>query len=91
MSSGKSRYADSTSFHVVDGKDRTVSVLPPAPRGAEGVLGYHRRVEAERLDHLAVRYLDDATGFWRIADLNEAILPDALVEVLEIAIPGGKS
>ena len=86
----KSRYQDQEAFHVTDRKGRDVAVLPPAPRRDEALLGYHSRVEGERLDHLAGRYLRDPAGFWRIADANEALLPDALAEVLQIAIPGGK-
>ena len=90
MSSDKSRYKDLSAFYVTDGMGRTVAVLPAAPRGEEAVLGYHRRLEAERLDLMAARYLKDPAGFWRIAALNDAMLPDALTEALEIGIPGGK-
>lgn len=89
MSTAKGRYGDLDTYHVVDRRGRSTAVLPPAPRRAEPVLGYHRRVESERLDQIAARYLKDPAGFWRIADANDAMLPDALTEVLEIAIPGG--
>ena len=91
MATDKSRYSGLESFQVSDRKGRTVAVLPPAPPAAELTLGVHLHKEAERLDHLAARYLKDSAGFWRIADHNAALLPDALTEVLEIAIPGGKT
>ena len=41
----------------------------------------------ERLDHLAAIYLHEPTGFWRICEANEVMLPEALSEQVEIAIP----
>ena len=90
MSTERSRYKDLATATVSDHKGRAVPVLPPAPRGNELLLGHHKRAEIERLDHMAARYLKDPAGFWRIADINQAVLPDALTEMLEIAIPGGK-
>jgi len=90
MSDDFSRYKGLAAVHVTDRKGRSVAVLPPAPRGGETLLGHHQRRESERLDHCAARYLKDPAGFWRIADINQALLPDALAEALEIAIPGGK-
>ncbi len=82
-----SRYGGLKTFKVSDKRGRMVTVLPPAPRGTETLQGFHKRRDRERLDQLAYVYLKDASAFHRIADLNEAILPDALDEVVEIAIP----
>ncbi|TVS00171.1 MAG: hypothetical protein EA406_01285 [Rhodospirillales bacterium] len=87
MSDDTSRYKDLPTFLVPDASGRAVPVLPPAPRGGERLKGYHRRRDRERLDQLAYVYLKDASGFHRIADLNGAILPDALDQTIEIAIP----
>ena len=52
-------------------------------------VGRHVMKQHQRLDHLAAAYLKDANGFWRIAVVNGAVLPDALLEreLLEIPAP----
>lgn len=86
----KGRYDRLTPHHATARDGRKVPVLPPAPRQRADVLGYHQRKEAERLDQMAARYLANPAGFWRIADVNDAMLPDALDQVDVIAIPKGK-
>jgi hypothetical protein len=83
----KSRYAKTTQYTAVDQRGRTVSVVavPPAPNAP--MLGIHLLKQGQRPDHLAAKYLADPTGFWRIAEANDAMLPDALAEQLEITIP----
>jgi hypothetical protein len=53
----------------------------------------HAIVQGERLDHLAARYLGDATQFWRICDANNVLRPEELVEEpgrrVDIPLPGG--
>jgi hypothetical protein len=51
------------------------------------VIGYHRRVAGQRLDLIAMRYLGDATTFWRLCDANEAVVPDALAARELVGIP----
>jgi hypothetical protein len=51
------------------------------------LLGEHLHREGQRLDHLANFYLQDPNGFWRIADINDAMLPDALAETDIVKIP----
>ena len=51
------------------------------------LLGYHARREGQRLDHIAFRYLNDATTFWRLCDANNAVVPDALASDTLIAVP----
>jgi hypothetical protein len=89
MFDGKSRYATLESYTVKDqrGRDVTVVPVPPAPR--QSLLGIHALRQGERLDHLAAKYLLDPAGFWRIAERNEAMLPEALSEAQEIEIPQG--
>ena len=50
-------------------------------------LGDHRRRDGQRLDHLANFYLGDPLGFWRIAEHNDAMLPDAIAEADIVRIP----
>ena len=83
----KSRYRPLTPYLVTDRRGRTVPVVPVPPAPEQAELGVHLRREGQRLDHLAHEYLQDAAGFWRIAELNDAMLPDALAEAREIAIP----
>jgi hypothetical protein len=84
-----SRYVSAPTYTVTDHRGRTVEVVAVPDHPSAALLGVHLRHQGERLDHLAYRYLSDAATWWRIAELNEAMLADALAEVLEIRIPRG--
>lgn len=85
---GNSRYVRNASLYEVrDRRGRTVAALTVADRPVQTLLGEHLHKEGQRLDHLANFYLQDANGFWRIAELNDAVLPDALAEVDSVKIP----
>ena len=64
-----------------------MAALTPAIPAAETELGEHLRKQGQRLDHLANHYLGDANGFWRIAELNDAMLPDSVLTQDTIKIP----
>jgi hypothetical protein len=84
----KSRYVkNATTYQTTDRRGRTVVAVTPASAPAQTKLGIHRRKQGQRLDHLATFYIQDANGFWRIAELNEVMLPDALAEADLIDIP----
>lgn len=84
----KSRYVKhATTYVAVDRRGRTVAALTVAARPVLALLGEHLRRQGQRLDHLANFYFADANGYWRIAELNEAMLPDALAEVDVLKIP----
>lgn len=83
----KSRYAGLTPYPVRDRRGGTVMVVPTPDAPPEVLLGYHRRHQGERLDHLANAYLGDGAGYWRICELGDVMLPDALAEAREIPIP----
>jgi hypothetical protein len=68
-----------------DGEAVTVSESPRRSRPPR--LGVHIRRDGERLDHLANHYLKDPTGFWRICDANDAMLPDSLTDAPRVDIP----
>ena len=87
MFDAKSRYAKLTPYVVIDRRGRAVSVVPATDQPEQRLLGLHLHKQGERSDHLAWRYLDDVAGYWRIAELNDVMLPEALTEMLEIAIP----
>lgn len=82
-----SRYAKLTPYEVVDRRGRAVQVVPAAPEPAPTLLGYHLRKQGQRADHLAAKYLGDATRWWLIAELYGAMHPDALAEADEIPVP----
>lgn len=72
---------------ATDRRGREVVALTPAEVPLQVELGKHRKKDHQRLDHLAHHYLKDATGFWRIAEANDAMLPDALAEADLVSIP----
>jgi len=83
-----SRYALYAEMVVArDRRGRLVRAVlsPDVPVAPE--LGEHLRRERQRLDHLAYFYLDDPTGFWRIALHNDSMLPDAIAETPSVKIP----
>jgi hypothetical protein len=84
-----SRYVSQPTYAVVlpDGRQATavVPVLPnPVP-----VVGYYRQAGQQRLDLVAVQYLNAPTGFWRLCDANNAMVPGALAARALIGIPQG--
>ena len=90
MFDAKSRYARLAQYTVIDRRGRMVSVVPAADAPVQTVLGRHLRKQGDRLDHLASFYLGDPAGYWRIAELNDAMLPESLSEALEVLIPEHK-
>ncbi len=85
----KSRYLtpELETFAVIDVRGRVVQALPMAESLPETVLGEFVPKRGQRLDHVASAFLGDAHGYWRIAELNGALLPDALAEVERLLIP----
>lgn len=84
----KSRYVKfSHALDAVDARGRVVSWLVPAHIPAQRLLGEHRRRAGHRLDRLAGHYLDDPTGFWRIAAINDAMTVDAIADRPRLRIP----
>jgi hypothetical protein len=85
----KSRYARyAETYEGEDRRGRAVAALTPAEPPEQPLLGEHLRKQGQRLDHLANFYLTDPSGYWRLAEINDAVLPDALAEVRSLKIPG---
>ncbi len=82
-----SRYEKTGTYQVTrpDGTVLTVTRLPLPLQNP--VLGFHRRLEGQRLDLIASHYLSDATAFQRLCDANNAMVPDALAARDLIGIP----
>jgi len=87
MFDDKSRYTKLKTYEAKDHRGRKVMVVPVPPAPAESPLGRHLLKQGQRLDHLAKQYLDDPTGYWRICEINEMMLPEGLSENREIIIP----
>lgn len=84
----KSRYVRNAETYVTtDRRGRSVSALTPAEKPEQEHLGDHRRKDGQRLDHLSNFYLGDAFGFWRVAEHNDVMLPDALADADIVRIP----
>ena len=83
----KSRYVKAKTMEVTDKRGRVVKVVVPPPPPEPLLLGLHLLKQGERLDLLAARYLNDPAGYWRIAEQNDVMLPEALTEAREIEIP----
>lgn len=83
----KSRYSKVAPVHVADARGRTVEAIPPAPRPNQSLRGIHARKQYERADHLSALYVADAAGFWRLAEINDAMTAEVLTELREVAIP----
>lgn len=83
----KSRYAALPTYPVQDSRGRVVQVVPAAEAPEQALIGFHRRRQGERIDHLSAAYLGDPAGFWRICEKADVMLPEALSEAHDIPIP----
>ena len=84
----KSRYVQPAlePYAATDRRGRTVVALPMPEPPIETSVGQYLPKDGQRLDHLAAALVLDPFGFWRIAELNGAILPDALDEAERVMI-----
>ena len=84
-----SRYVNQPTYTIAlpDGT-QSIAVVPPLPNPAP-LAGYHRRAGQERLDLIAVQYLNAPAGFWRLCDSNNSMVAGALAARPLIGIPEG--
>jgi hypothetical protein len=87
MFDDKSRYANTEQYIVTDRRGRHVNVVAVPESLQQALQGYHLLIQGQRADQLAAQYLDNPAGFWRIADINDSMLPEQLSEKPKIAIP----
>lgn len=83
----KSRYANLPTVLMTDARGRTVEVVPPAPPPQQALRGRHLRRQGERADHLAALYLANPAGYWRLAEINDAMTAEVLSELREVDVP----
>ena len=83
----ESRYYGSIPYTVTLADGTTVTAVPPALPTPAPIIGFHRRTGVDRLDLIAVLYLNDPTGFWRLCDANNSMLAGALAARQFIGIP----
>lgn len=91
-----SRYYGIETAALIMPDGRTVSYLRrrflPAPERF-ALLQEHTVTQGERLDLISAKYQGDPEAFWRIADANAAMRPEALTETvgrrLRITLPEG--
>jgi len=84
-----SRYLNQPTEQVTQPDGTQVSaVVPPAPNPVP-LVGYAAATGDQRLDLVAVKYLNAPTGFWRLCDANNAMLAGSLAARKLIGIPEG--
>jgi hypothetical protein len=90
MFASKSRYAKLATYTVKlpDGRVVTATRLWVSPVQLP-LAGYHQRVQGDRLDNLAARYLQDPTLFWKLCDANGSPVAAALEARPLVGIPLG--
>ena len=78
MFARNSRYANQKVdiLTLADGSP-VATVRLPFPISAH-VIGYHRRLDSQRLDLISSYYLTDPTTFWKLCDTNNQMVPDTL-------------
>jgi len=83
----KSRYRKTGIYQIKGPDGNMVNVVSVPERPRETPLGIHKLQQGQRVDHLAFKYLNDPAGFWRICEINDVMLPEALSGSREIIIP----
>ena len=84
-----SRYETASIVTVTHADGTLVRAVRPPRRDQPETATLHRRLDGQRLDHIAAHYLDDATSFWRLCDAAGAMSPDALSAHDTIPVPSG--
>jgi hypothetical protein len=82
-----SRYFGATTYQAKTASGMTVTALVIPGVRSRLPIGYHPRAAGDRLDLLALRYLNAPTGFWQLCDTNNALIAGALEQRALIGIP----
>ncbi len=89
MFSPDSRYANQPTYQVTLPNGTQVNAVVPAPPNPVPIVGYAAATGDQRLDLVAVKYLNAPTGFWRLCDANNSMIAGALAARKLIGIPQG--
>jgi hypothetical protein len=84
-----SRYVNQPTYLVTLPNGTSVSVVVPPLPSPVPVVGYATATGDQRLDLVAVKYLNAPTGFWRLCDANNSMVAGALAARKLIGIPEG--
>jgi hypothetical protein len=84
-----SRYLSQPTYTVALPDGTQVSAVVPPPPNPAPLAGYAQPPGRERLDLVAVQYLNAPTGFWRLCDANNSMAASALAARALIGIPAG--
>ncbi len=82
-----SRYRDAGTYQVTLPDGSVVLVTRTPLRPFMSPIGWHRRIDGDRLDLIAYQFLKDATRSWELCDTNNTVAPDALATRDLIGIP----
>jgi hypothetical protein len=85
-----SRYLSVATYTMTLADGTIVAVTRTPLPSSSTLMGFHRRLQGQRLDLIASRYLADATAFWQLCDANNAMVPDALASHSLIGVPNTK-
>jgi len=90
MFASNSRYVNLVPYTVTLANGQVVQAIRLWQSPSQlGLAGYHTRVNGDRLDLLAARYLQDPTLFWKLCDANNSPVAAALESRPLIGIPLG--
>jgi hypothetical protein len=85
--SPSSRYVKAATYKASLPTGGVVTALVlPGPR-SPAPIGYHPTALGDRLDLIAVKYLNDPTGFWRLLDTSNSLAAGALESRPLIGVP----
>jgi hypothetical protein len=84
-----SRYVNQPVYAVALPDGTQVTVVVPVLPNPVPIAGYYQNAGQQRLDIIAVQYLNAPTGFWRLCDANNSMVAGALAARTLIGIPAG--
>jgi hypothetical protein len=82
-----SRYYGAGTYQATTADGSVVSALVIPVVRSPLPIGFHPRAVGDRLDLLAVQYLNAPAGFWRLCDTNNSLVAGALEQRALIGIP----
>jgi hypothetical protein len=84
-----SRYLNQPTYSITLADGTQVTAVVPVLPNPVPIVGYYPQAGQQRLDMIAVQYLNAPTGFWRLCDSNNSMVAGALAARPMIGIPQG--